>query len=99
MVLYAINVCLNVLTLCLTVLKLRIKKFFIKNIKSGNDQNTSMWNRGENILSNKTLVGLKIEWLRGLPEKDTMNKRINRHPVYIPICGDVENKWENIWKD
>lgn len=55
----------------------------------------------ENEISNHTPVGIKLKWLQGEGEKNTLNDNLKiRHAAYVnPLQHDSENCWDKIWED
>ena len=55
----------------------------------------------ENEISNHTPVGIKLKWLQGEGEKNTLNENIKiRHAAYDnPLQHDSENCWNKIWEE
>jgi hypothetical protein len=55
----------------------------------------------ENEISNHTPVGIKLKWLRGEGEEDTMQTNYKkRHAGYVnPLGHNSKDCWEKIWED
>ena len=55
----------------------------------------------ENEISNHTPVGIKLKWLRGEGEEDTLQtNHKKRHSVYVnPLGHNSKDCWEKIWGD
>jgi hypothetical protein len=55
----------------------------------------------ENEISNHTPVGIKLKWLQGEGEKDTLSDNLKiRHAAYVnPLQHNSENCWNKIWED
>ena len=55
----------------------------------------------ENEISNHTPVGIKLKWLQGEGENNTLNENFKkRHTAYVnPLGHDSENCWNKIWED
>lgn len=54
----------------------------------------------ENEISNHTPVGIKLKWLQGEGEKNTLNENLKiRHAAYVnPLQHNSENCWDRIWE-
>ena len=68
-------------------------------IRTSNDWYMNKYER-ENIISNQTPVGIKLKWLQGEGEEDTMQTTYKkRHDAFVnPLGHDAENLWYKIWE-
>lgn len=73
------------------------RKETIKIIRTSNDWYVKEYVR-EKELSNNTVVGLKLIWLQGEGEQDTMNNQSRHHPAYInPLGHNAKDRWDKIF--
>ena len=54
----------------------------------------------DNVISNHTPVGIKLKWLKGEGEDDTLQtNHKKKHAAYVnPLGHDAENLWDKIWE-
>ena len=75
-------------------------RFFIETlIQTSNNWYMNEYER-ENEISNHTPVGIKLKWLQGEGEKNTLNENLKiRHAAYVnPLQHNSENCWDRIWE-
>lgn len=70
-----------------------------KLIRTSNDWYMNEYVR-DNEISNHTPVGIKLKWLQGEGEEDTMQTNYKkRHAAYVnPLGHDAEDRWDKIWE-